>query len=89
MGSELCHLLFCVQGIKSETQTIKTKQKLLPANWPTDGSITFEDVETVQAPGFVQGLQGMSFTITTGQKIGELSLSCLQTQVAAVHYQRC
>jgi hypothetical protein len=68
---------------------MKTKQKLLPANWPTDGSITFEDVETVESPVFLQGLKGMSFEITTGQKIGELSLNCVQTLVAGMHYQRC
>jgi hypothetical protein len=68
---------------------MKTKQKLLPANWPTDGSITFEDVETVGSPGFIQGLKGMSFQIETGQKIGELSLNCLQTLVAGMHDQRC
>jgi len=81
-------LLFYVQGIKSEGETIKTKQKLLPENWPTDGSITFEDVETVESPGFLQGLQGMSFKITTGQKIGELSLNCLQIPIAGMHYDR-
>jgi hypothetical protein len=70
-------LLFYVQGIKSERETIKTKQKILPENWPVDGSITFEDVETVESPGFLQGLQGMSFKIATGQKIGELSINCL------------
>jgi len=81
-------LLLYVQGIKSEEETIKTKLKLLPANWPTDGSITFEDVETVESPGFLQGLQGMSFKITTGQKIGELSLNCLRTPVAGMNYER-
>jgi len=64
----------CIQGIKSEGDTIKTKQKLLPANWPTDGSITFEDVETVESAGFLQGLQGVSFNITTGEKIGVVGL---------------
>ena len=81
-------MVFYVQGIKSEGDTIKTKQKLLPANWPTDGSITFEDVETVESAGFLQGLQGVSFNITTGEKIGELSLNCLQTLVARMHYER-
>jgi len=64
----------CIQGIKSEGDTIKTKQKLLPENWPTDGSITFEDVETVESPGFLQGLQGVSFKIMTGEKIGVVGL---------------
>lgn len=64
----------CIQGIESEEETMKTKQKLLPANWPTDGSITFEDVETVESPVFLQGLKGMSFEITTGQKIGVVGL---------------
>jgi hypothetical protein len=81
-------LLFYVQGIKTEGETMKTKQKLLPAIWPVDGSIIFEDVETVESPGFLQGLQAMSFKIATGQKIGELSLNCLQTPVAGIHYER-
>lgn len=81
-------MLFYVQGIKSEGETIKTKHKIHAANWPTDGSITFEDVDTVESPGFLQGLQGMSFKIKTGEKIGELSLNCLQTPVAGMHYER-
>jgi hypothetical protein len=70
-----------LQGIKSEGQTIKTKYKLLLANWPTDGSITFEDVTTVTSPGALQALDGMSFRIETGQKIGELSLYCVPIQL--------
>jgi hypothetical protein len=65
-----------LQGIKSEGQTIKTKYELLHANWPTDGSITFENVTTVTSPGVLLALDGMSFRIETGQKIGELSLLC-------------
>jgi ABC-type bacteriocin/lantibiotic exporter with double-glycine peptidase domain len=66
-----------LQGIKSEGQTIKSKYKLHLANWPTDGSITFENVTTVTAPGVFQALDGMSFRIETGEKIGELSLCCV------------
>lgn len=64
----------CIQGIKSEGQTIKTKYKLLHANWPTDGSITFENVTTVTSPGVLQALDGMSFRIETGQNIGVVGL---------------
>ncbi|XP_033610701.1 multidrug resistance-associated protein 9 isoform X6 [Cryptotermes secundus] len=64
----------CIEGIKSEDQTIKSKRKLLLENWPTDGSITFENVTTVTSPGVLQSLDGMSFRIETGQKIGVVGL---------------
>jgi ABC-type multidrug transport system fused ATPase/permease subunit len=74
-------LLCFVQGMDSEEQIIKTKQKLLPANWPTDGSIIFQDVKTKNPKDFSQALDGMSFQIEAGQKIGELSLHCVLTYV--------
>jgi ABC-type multidrug transport system fused ATPase/permease subunit len=63
--------------MKSECQTIETEYKLHLTNWPTDGSITFENVTTETSPGALQALDGMSFRIETGEKIGELSLSCI------------
>jgi ABC-type bacteriocin/lantibiotic exporter with double-glycine peptidase domain len=60
--------------MKSECQTIKAQQKVPPANWPMDGSITFENVTTVASPRVMQALDGMSFRIETGQKIGKLPL---------------
>lgn len=64
--------LCCMQGMSSEEQTIKGKYKMLPADWPTDGSITFQDVKTVSSTNSSQVLDGMSFEIMAGQKIGEL-----------------
>jgi hypothetical protein len=80
--SFLPDLLCCVQGISKEEQTIKTKFKLLPANWPTNGSIIFQDVKTLISTCYSQALDGMSFEIEAGQKIGELLLHYMQTCVA-------
>jgi ABC-type multidrug transport system fused ATPase/permease subunit len=80
----LSDLLCCVQGMSSEEQNIKTKYKLLPANWPTDGSITFQDVKTVISTDSSQVLDGMSFEIEAGQKIGEFSLHCVLTYVVLI-----
>jgi ABC-type multidrug transport system fused ATPase/permease subunit len=66
--------------MKSERQTTRTKSELPLANWPTDGSITFENV-TVTSPNAMQALDGMSFRIETGQKIGELSLYSVRMQI--------
>ncbi|KAJ9588318.1 hypothetical protein L9F63_018316, partial [Diploptera punctata] len=60
----------CIQGIQSEQQKIKIRSnKPLPANWPTDGSIVFENVKTGPLPHTSQVLDGMSFKIESGQKI--------------------
>ncbi|PSN32023.1 hypothetical protein C0J52_18115 [Blattella germanica] len=64
----------CIQGIKSEDQQIKIKTSTLPANWPTNGSIAFEDVKTAPIPGSLQTLNKMAFEITSGQKIGVVGL---------------
>ncbi|XP_069684662.1 ATP-binding cassette sub-family C member 12-like isoform X2 [Periplaneta americana] len=64
----------CIQGIRSEGYASKTISIALPANWPTDGSIVFEDVKTKTLPGTQHALNEMSFNIKSGQKIGVVGL---------------
>jgi hypothetical protein len=70
--------------MKSECQTVKTEYKLHLTHWPTDGSITFENVTTETSPGSLQALDGMSFRIETGEKIGELPLYCVQNAACEI-----
>ena len=61
-----------LQGIQTEAQKSKKIKNQLPANWPTDGSIIFENVKTPELPHSIQRLDGISFKIESGQKIGKI-----------------
>nr|CAD7458494.1 unnamed protein product [Timema tahoe] len=59
-----------IQNIYAEHDCTKTNKKQMPANWPTDGSIEFHDVHLRLQAGASTILNGMTFQIKGGQKIG-------------------
>nr|CAD7440969.1 unnamed protein product [Timema bartmani] len=61
-----------IQNIYAEHDCTKTNKKQMPANWPTDGSIEFHDVHLRLQAGASTILNGMTFQIKGGQKIGQV-----------------
>nr|CAD7427982.1 unnamed protein product [Timema monikensis] len=59
-----------IQNIDTEHDCTKKNKKQMPANWPTDGSIEFHDVHLRLQAGASNILNGMTFQIKGGQKIG-------------------
>nr|CAD7199700.1 unnamed protein product [Timema douglasi] len=70
-----------IQNIDTEHDCTKKNKKQMPANWPTDGSIEFHDVHLRLQAGASNILNGMTFQIKGGQKIGWVEPQCKPGQV--------